>query len=81
MGVSLSDPGASLQPAYAAVNRLIGEFEQEFGARNCHVLLGCDLASPEEQKQFRESKLMKRCGEFTGRSTEIAARIIIGNNG
>jgi len=80
MGVSLafgrSDAGASLQPAYSATNQLIKDFEQEFGARECHVLLGCDLASHEGQKQFREKRLFKRCAKFTGRAAEIAAHII-----
>ncbi len=53
MGVSLAlgrtQAGESVQPSYAAAQRLIREFEQEFGARDCHVLLGCDLATPQGQ--------------------------------
>ena len=81
MGVSLvlgrSSPTESVQPAYAATRRLIREFEEEFGARDCHVLLGgCDLDTAEGQAMFREHQLGQRCLQFTGRAAELAARII-----
>lgn len=53
MGVGLalgrSESSQSVQPSYTATQRLIREFEQEFGARDCHVLLGCDLNTPERR--------------------------------
>lgn len=80
MGVSLalgrSEAGQSLQPAYTATQRLIREFEQEFGARNCNILLGCDLNTPEGQVTFHENHLHERCTEYTGKAAEIAARVI-----
>lgn len=80
MGIGLmlgrSSPDESVQPAYAATQKLIREFEQEFGSRECSVLLGCDLGTLEGQTTFRETGLRKRCTGFTGRATEIAARII-----
>ncbi|MBI4741593.1 MAG: C_GCAxxG_C_C family protein [Betaproteobacteria bacterium] len=71
-----SESSQSVQPSYTATQRLIQEFEQEFGARDCHVLLGCDLNTSEGQTTFRESKLGERCTKYTGKATEIAARII-----
>lgn len=80
MGVSLalgrSEAGRPVQPAYTATQRLIREFEDEFGARDCHVLLGCDLGTPEGQTAFREKRLGERCAKYTGKAAEIAARII-----
>ena len=80
MGVSLalgrSEASQSVQPSYAATQRLIREFEQEFGARDCHVLLGCDLNTPEGQAMFRENRLSEHCAKYTGKAAEIAARII-----
>ncbi|HZW12223.1 MAG TPA: C-GCAxxG-C-C family protein [Noviherbaspirillum sp.] len=78
MGLTLgrSQAGESVQPAYVATQRLIAEFEQEFGARDCHVLLGCDLGTPEGQATFREKKLSERCIKYTGRAAEIAANIL-----
>jgi C_GCAxxG_C_C family probable redox protein len=65
MGVSLalgrSDPADSVRRSYAATRRLVGEFEQAFGARDCHVLLGCDLNTPEGQATFRENGLGECC--------------------
>lgn len=80
MGVGLAlgrtEATESVQPAYAGTQRLIREFEQEFGARDCHVLLGCDLNTPEGQSMFKEKKLGAHCAKFTGMAAEIAARII-----
>lgn len=80
MGIGLalgrSEPGQSVQPSYEATQRLMREFEQEFGSRDCHVLLGCDLNTPEGQTQFREQRLGERCVKYTGKAAEIAARII-----
>lgn len=78
MGLTLgrSQAGESVQPAYAATQRLIAEFEQQFGSRDCHVLLGCDLGTPEGQATFREKKLGERCAKYTGKAAEIAANIL-----
>lgn len=80
MGISLafgrSEPGASLQQAYTATQQLVREFEQAFGARDCHILLGCDLGTPEGKAIFREQQLHVRCNQYTGKATEIAAQLI-----
>lgn len=80
MGVGLAlgrtEPSESVQPAYAGSQRLIREFEQKFGARDCHVLLGCDLNTPEGQATFKEKKLGVRCAKFTSKAAEIAACIV-----
>jgi hypothetical protein len=83
MGVGLafgrSEAAQSLQPAYTATQRLIREFEQAFGTRACHELLGCDLATAEGQAFFRENRLGERCLKYTGAAAEMAARIISEN--
>jgi C_GCAxxG_C_C family probable redox protein len=72
----------SVQPAYDATRRLIQEFEQEFGSRDCQPLLdGCDLATPEGQAMFREQGFRELCLRFTGQAAEIAARIIAEQKG
>lgn len=80
MGIGLalgrSAPGESVAPSYIATQQLIREFEREFGARDCHVLLGCDLGTPEGQAMFREKKLGQFCLQYTGRAAEIAAQAI-----
>jgi C_GCAxxG_C_C family probable redox protein len=80
MGVSLafgrSEAGEPVQKSYTATERLIREFEKEFGTRDCHILLGCDLATPEGQAMFREKRLGQQCSKYTGKASEIAARIL-----
>lgn len=84
MGVSLalgrSSSSDSVQPSYLATQRLIREFEDEFGSRDCQALLdGCDLNTPQGQATFKEQKLGQRCVQFTGKAAEIAARILAEN--
>jgi C_GCAxxG_C_C family probable redox protein len=85
MGVSLafgrSQASNSVQPSYSATQKLIKEFEQEFGACECHVLLGCDLSTLEGQEMFLEEGLREHCAKFTGKAAEIAARIVSNVNG
>ena len=80
MGIGLmlgrSHPDEPVHPAYAATQKLIQEFEQEFGSRECSALLGCNRSTPEGQAIFRETGLRNRCTGFTGRAAEIAARVI-----
>ena len=82
MGLALgrSKAGDSTEPAYAATRNLIREFEHEFGSSECHVLLGCDLNTPEGQEMFEEEGLSAQCAKFTGRAAEIAARLISKND-
>lgn len=85
MGIGLalgrSNAGETVQASYAATQRLIGEFEHEFGARDCHVLLGCDLGTPKGQATFRENRLGERCATYTGKAAEIAAKILAETHG
>jgi C_GCAxxG_C_C family probable redox protein len=81
LGLGRSIAGEPVQAAYAATQRLIGEFEQAFGARDCHVLLGCDLGTAEGQATFRDNRLGERCASYTGIAAEIAARILAENRG
>jgi C_GCAxxG_C_C family probable redox protein len=80
MGIGLvlgrSNPDDSVKDAYLATQRLVAEFEQAFGARDCQALLGCDLGTTEGQATFRSKSLGERCEGFTGKAAEIAATIL-----
>ena len=76
LALGRASPDDASQPAYAATQALIAAFEAEFGARDCHRLLGCDLGTPEGQAHFREHRLRQRCAVFTGRAAELAAQQI-----
>jgi C_GCAxxG_C_C family probable redox protein len=82
MGIGLalgrSTPDESVEPSFTAAQKLITEFEKEFGDRNCYALLGgCDLNTLEGQTIFVEKKLMEHCVQITGKAAEIAAQIIV----
>jgi C_GCAxxG_C_C family probable redox protein len=82
MGIGLalgrSTPDESVEPSFTAAQKLITEFEKEFGDRNCYTLLGdCDLNTPEGQAMFEEKKLIEHCLQITGKAAEMAARIIV----
>ncbi len=68
----------TVEPCYAAVQTLLGQFENEFGSTNCSVLLGCRLSTPEGQSTFRQQKLGRRCRTFTRRAAELASSTIAG---
>jgi C_GCAxxG_C_C family probable redox protein len=85
IGISLtlgrSKHGEPLPPSYKATQRIICEFEQAFGARDCHALLGCHLDTPDGQATYCENRLSERCANYTGKAAEIAARILAENRG
>ncbi len=80
MGLSLAlgrnDLGESVDTCHAATRKLIGEFEKEFGARNCDALLGCDIGTQEGRAKFQEDHLRERCAEFSSWVTEAATMLI-----
>jgi len=80
LGLGRSKPEEQVQPIYVATQRLIKEFEQEYGARDCHLLLGCDIGTPEGQTAFRDRQLGTLCAKYTSKAAEIAARILAEEN-
>ena len=77
LALGRSEPREDVQPAYGAAQRLIAEFEAQFGSRDCRELLGgCDLGTPEGRAMFKLRGLRSRCVEYTGRAAEIAARLV-----
>ena len=71
-----NDAKEAAQACYEPIQKLVRDFEREFGARDCHELLGCDLGTPEGQLAFRMNGLRERCVRYTGRAAETAARLI-----
>lgn len=69
-------PDEPVDSCYEAVSRLVRAFEIEYGSRRCDVLLGCDIATPEGQEQFKRDNLMAFCTALTGRTAELAAQVL-----
>lgn len=80
LGLGRSSSGEQVQPIYSATQRLITEFETEFGAKDCHVLLGCDIGTQDGQAMFKERQLRKQCTQYTRKAAEITATILAEKN-
>lgn len=83
MGLSLcygrGEADESVDKLYGLTQHLISDFEQEFGSRHCHELLGCDLGTEEGKTLFHEKGLRTRCEGYTHRATELASQLILDN--
>ncbi len=71
-----NNPNETVEENYAAVQLLLKQFHEKYGAINCADLLGCDIGTEKGQNHFREKKLGSRCKEFTGISAELTISII-----
>ena len=62
---------------YALTERLVRDFEKQFGSRNCSDLLGCDISTREGEAVFEAKKLGKtRCLDFTVKTTELVMQVL-----
>ena len=69
-------PDESVDRVYDATQQLIRRFEEAFGSRNCHEILGCDLGTPEGQAIFKKEQLREGCIKIAGRAAEMAGEIL-----
>jgi C_GCAxxG_C_C family probable redox protein len=62
---------------YALSERLVRDFEKQFGSRNCSDLLGCDISTREGEAVFEAKKLVKtRCLDITVKTTELVMQVL-----
>lgn len=62
---------------YALTERLVHDFEKEFGSRNCSDLLGCDISTPQGEADFMRANLGKtRCLDITVKTTQLLMQVI-----
>jgi C_GCAxxG_C_C family probable redox protein len=80
MGISLAtgrrSATESVDRNYALIQELMKRFEEQFGATNCRVLLGCDLGTPEGQLTFSANRLIESCFGYAESATQIALSLI-----
>jgi C_GCAxxG_C_C family probable redox protein len=50
--------------AFEPLQRLMRDFEQEFGAIACKDLLGCDISTPEGFRHAKKTQALSRCPVF-----------------
>ncbi|NOH99414.1 C-GCAxxG-C-C family protein [Vibrio sp. 99-70-13A1] len=73
---SLSD---TVSTTYEATQELVEKFESEFGAKDCHKLLGCDIGTEEGMEHFRSHNLRSNCSNYTRKAAQIAVQILSKN--
>jgi C_GCAxxG_C_C family probable redox protein len=80
MGINLvagrSSPSESIEPSYALTQKLISQFERQYGSVNCRQLIGCDLATGAGQRYFMENHLMESCFQYAEDATRMAISLI-----
>jgi len=80
MGINLvagrSLPSESIESSYTLSQKLICNFEKQFGSVNCRQLIGCDLATESGQRTFLENHLMERCYQYAEGATRMAISLI-----
>ncbi len=63
---------------YMATQRLVTAFQEEWGSCSCHVLLECDLRTPEGQRRYKEAGLkMNRCAGLTAFAAAKTQEILL----
>jgi C_GCAxxG_C_C family probable redox protein len=67
----------SIKKIYALSERLVRDFETQFGSRNCSDILGCDISTREGEAVFDAKKLARSvCLDTTVKTTELVVRIL-----
>ena len=67
----------SHKKVYALTERLVGDFEKQFGSRNCSDLLGCNISTRAGETVFETRKLGKTlCLDITVKTTELVMQVI-----
>ena len=62
---------------FALSERLVRDFEKQFGSRNCSDLLGCDISTREGQAVFEAKELGKTlCLDITVKTTDLVMQVI-----
>ncbi|UCD91440.1 MAG: C_GCAxxG_C_C family protein [Desulfobacterales bacterium] len=69
--------GDSHYKIYALTERLIHDFENHFGSRNCSDLLGCDISTNEGDAIFKRDQLGETfCLDVTVKTTAMVLQVL-----
>lgn len=72
-----AEDAAARDKTYALVNELVRRFEARHGAVRCRDLLGCDIGTPEGQRQAEERKLHQtKCEELVRDAAALLEEIL-----
>ena len=72
-----NSPQDSHKKIYALTERLVCDFEEQFGSRNCSDLLGCDISTRTGEKIFEAGNFAKTvCLDITVKTTDLVRQIL-----
>jgi len=76
-GRDRAEDAAARDRTYALVNEFIARFSARHGQLKCRDLLGCDIGTPEGQKQAETQKLHQtKCEDFVRDAAAILEEIL-----
>jgi len=76
-GRDRAEDAAARDRTYALVNEFIARFSARHGQLKCRDLLGCDIGTPEGQKQAEAQKLHQtKCEDFVRDAAAILEEIL-----
>lgn len=75
-GRTQPSPAQEMDVPYALTQEFLERFLERWGSTNCRELTGCDFATPEGQRRFREEGLGKRCRDITDFAVSLAAELL-----
>ncbi len=79
MGLGLlsgrSAPHGSVEENYEKVQKLLAEFETQYGSTNCEELTGCHLGTDEGQTKFRATNQHTKCLEYAEFATQTVTSL------
>ena len=72
-----NSPNDSPKKIYALSERMVHDFEKQFGSRYCSELLGCDISTAEGEAIFQANKLGKTlCLDITVQTAGLVMQIL-----
>jgi C_GCAxxG_C_C family probable redox protein len=68
--------GDGRELVYEKTHRLVREFEEKFGTRNCSVLLELDLGTEEGREAYKERNLYPRCEGYVSEVGVVVEKLL-----
>jgi C_GCAxxG_C_C family probable redox protein len=66
---------------YALSERLVRDFEDHLGSRNCSEILGCDISTRKGEAEFKANNLMNTvCLDATVKAADLVMRVLENQN-
>jgi C_GCAxxG_C_C family probable redox protein len=71
-----NQPSESPDKLYAAIQKLLADFEKKYGTLNCRALINIDLTTPEGREDFRAQGKIVSCLGYAEEAARLALTLI-----